>query len=119
MRGGKTKWIMRIAGGRENYEGDGMRGMRKESEGKTLEVGVGAQEKKGEGWRGMVRMREVGGEYSIMIRCRSSPDQLVRRLSKHAQYPGPSSLTGVLGRHMPPGQEMPKQPCRHTVSGDR
>ncbi len=38
---------MRIAGGRENYEGDGMRGMRKESEGKTLEVGVGAQEKKG------------------------------------------------------------------------
>jgi hypothetical protein len=47
----------------------------------------------------MVRMREIGGEYSIMIRCRSSPDQLVRRLSKHAQYPGPSSLTGVLGRH--------------------
>ncbi len=56
MRGGKNNWIMRIAGGREKYEGDGMRGMRNESEGKPLEVGVGAQGKKkrgnGGGWGG-------------------------------------------------------------------
>ncbi len=35
----------------KGHEDHGVRGMRKESEGKTLEVGVGAQGKrKGEGW---------------------------------------------------------------------